>query len=365
MSPNPRPVSSRLIRSRLLGPRPTAIAATACLLVSACGTSQSGAEAPAGSQQADGSQQQGDAQQYSDSQPVTVDNCGAEVTFESSPERLVLLKSAPVAALHALGVLDRAVARAGAYPEAYWDGDTNAQIAQIPQLTSDVDGTGHLQISKDVVIAQQPDVVFGEVENLPRAGLSDLGIPVLEEPLFCTTQPDTSPDFDSVGEQVRLYGEVFDVTDRAESVVEGLDERVEAVRTGAGDGPSADDGAERTAAVLYPTVGGGSTYAYGASSMPQAQLETAGFTNVFGDQEERVFEVTSEQLLGQDPDIVILLHTDGDPQAVAQSLEDLPGAHGLTAVQDGSVMTLLLHFSEPATPLAVDGLEQIAERFDR
>lgn len=340
-------------------PRPIAIAAAACLLLSACGAGDAGAEVPAGSQQ------------YSDSQPVTVDNCGAEVTFESPPERLVLLKSAPVSALYSLGVLDRAVARAGAYPEAYWDADTNAQIAQIPQLTSDVDGTGHLQISKDVVIAQQPDVVFGEVENLPRTGLSDLGIPVLEEPLFCTTQPDTSPDFDSVGEQVRLYGDVFDVEGRAESVVEQLDDRVEAVRASAGDGtgadsdPSADGGAERTAAVLYPTVGGGSTYAYGAASMPQAQLEAAGFTNVFGDQEERVFEVTSEQLLGQDPDIVILLHTDGDPQAVAQSLEGLPGAHGLTAVQDGAVMTQLLHFSEPATPLAVDGLEQIAERFDR
>ncbi|SLM89073.1 ABC transporter substrate-binding protein [Brevibacterium yomogidense] len=354
MSPHPRP--TRPAGSHL---RTLVLAAASGLVLSACGAGDTAAEAPAGSQQEAESQQEAGSQQYGDGQPVTVTNCGAEVTFESPPERLVLLKSAPVAALHALGVLDRAVARAGAYPEEYWDADTHTQLEQIPELTSNVDGTGHLHISKDVVIAQEPDVVFGEVENLPRSGLADLGIPVLEEPLLCTNQADTSPDFADVGEQMRLYGEVFDEAERADEVADGLAQRVDAVRTRTEDAP------DRTAAVLYPTVGGGTTYAYGTGSMAQAQLEAAGFANVFGEQRERVFEVTAEQLLGRDPDVVILLHSDGDPQAVEQSLAQLPGADQLTAVQDGTVMAQLLHFSEPATPLAVDGLEQIAERFDR
>src|SRR5699024_9501557 len=82
--------------------------------------------------------------------PVTVENCGTEVTFDAAPQRLVLLKSASVPALHALGVLDRAVARAGAFPDDYFDESTLAELDTIPQLTSDVDATGHLQISKDV-----------------------------------------------------------------------------------------------------------------------------------------------------------------------------------------------------------------------
>jgi iron complex transport system substrate-binding protein len=291
--------------------------------------------------------------------PVTVENCGAEVTFDQEPQRLVLLKSAPVSALHELGVLDRAVARAGAFPEAYYDEETNAQIAQIPELAGDTDASGHLQISKDVVIAQDPDVVFGEVENLPRQGLADLGIPLLEEPLLCSTNPDTEPDFDSVYEQVELYGQVFHREERAAEVVAELKERVETA-TADVDEDAAD---QRTAAVLYPTVGGGTTYAYGGPSMPQAQLTAAGYTNVFGDQPDRVFEVTAEQLLGTDPDVIVLLHAEGDPQAVEDSLRALPGAEDLTAVQEDQVMTQLFNFAEPATPLSVDGLEQFMERF--
>lgn len=325
--------------------RKTAVAAltTAVLALTACGTTASG----------------GDDDQHGAEGAVTVQNCGVDVTFEAEPQRLVLLKSAPVSALHALGVLDRAVARAGAFPEEYYDDATQAELADVPPLTSDTDATGHLQISKDVVIAQDPDVVFGEVENLPREGLSDLGIPVLEEPLFCTTDPDTAPDFDSVYDQLALYGDVFHRPERAESVIADLEERVEAARSAA----ASDE--QRTAAVLYPTVGGGTTYAYGAGSMPQAQLEAAGLTNVFGDQPQRVFEVTAEQLLGADPDVLILLHSAGEPQPVEDTVRTLPGAADLTAVQDDAIMTQLLNYSEPATPLAVAGLEQIVERFGR
>ena len=289
--------------------------------------------------------------------PVTVENCGAEVTFEAPPERLVLLKSAPVPALHALGVLDRAVARAGAFPEEYFDEPTLEELEAIPQLTSDVDATGHLHISKDIVIAQNPDVVFGEVENLPRQSLAASAIPLLEEPALCATGADQSPDFEAVYHQVEAYGTVFNKQAAARTIVEDLEDRVAAARAQT----PADE--QRTAAVLYPTVGGGTTYAYGTGSMAHAQLEAAGLTNVFAGTSERVFEVSSEQLLGYDPDIIILLHSEGDPQAVEESLHSLPGAETLTAVQKDQVMTQLLNFAEPATPLAVTGLENIVERF--
>lgn len=292
-----------------------------------------------------------------DGYPVTVENCGAEVTFESEPERLVLLKSASVPALHSLGVLDRAVARAGAFPEKYFDDETLAELDEFPQLTSDVDATGHLQISKDVVIAESPDLVFGEVENLPRQSLAQSDIPLLEEPAFCATGADESPDFESVYHQVEVYGEVFNKQDQAETVVTDLQDRVAAAEA------KVDEDEQRTAAVLYPTVGGGTTYAYGTGSMAHPQLEAAGFTNVFEDTSERVFEVSSEQLLGRDPDVIILLHSEGDPQAVEDSLANLPGADTLSAVQNDQVMTQLLNFTEPATPLAVTGLEHIVERF--
>jgi iron complex transport system substrate-binding protein len=288
---------------------------------------------------------------------VTVSNCGTDVTVTSPPERVVLLKSGAVPYLSALGVMDRVTARAGAYPSEYYDEQTLAALDEVPLLTDEMDTSGHLQISKEVVIAEEPDLVLGEVDNLSRSTLDAVDVPLIEEPALCASGADTDPSFDDVSDQLAVYGEVFDRQEEAAGAAAALEDRVAAVRERVEGAPT------RTAAVLYPTVGGGTTYAYGSASMAQPQLEAAGLENVFGDTDERVFEVTLEELLGRDPDVLVLLHSDGDPAAVQAALEDLPGAEELTAVREGQVMTQLFNFTEPATPLAVDGLERIVDRF--
>jgi iron complex transport system substrate-binding protein len=284
---------------------------------------------------------------------VTVRNCGADVTFDAEPKRVVMLKSAAVPYLHDLGVMDRVTARAGQYPKDYYDAETLAQLDKIPLLTDKTDTSGHLQISKEVVIAQQPDLVLGEVDNLSRDTLSAVDIPLLEEPALCT-KSGLTPTFDDIAAQMTMYGTVFGRQNEASTANAALKERLSAIKP-VGNG--------RTAAILYPTVGGGVTYAYGTGSMAHPQLEAAGFKNVFGDTKERVFEVTLEELLGRNPDVIILLYSDGDPAAVEKALTGLPGADKLTAVREGNVMTQLFNYTEPPTPLSVTGLEKIVERF--
>lgn len=292
----------------------------------------------------------------SDGFPVTVQNCGAELTFDRAPERVVLLKSSAVPFLHELGVLDRVTARAGSYPPEYYDEATLAELETIPLLTDELDTSGHLQISKEVVIAEQPDLVLGEVDNLSRETLDAVGIPLIEEPALCAQGIDR-PDFDDVHAQLEVYGQVFGRAAEAEEAIGRLEADLAEVREQIGQPEG------RTAAVLYPTVGGGTTYAYGTRSMAHPQLQAAGFENVFGDIDERVFEVTLEELLGRDPDVLVLLHSDGDPDDVADAVTTLPGAEELTAVRTGDVLVQLFNFTEPPTPLSVVGLERIAERF--
>lgn len=284
---------------------------------------------------------------------VTVSNCGVDVTFDRAPDRVVLLKSAAVPYLHELGVMDRVTARAGLYPRDYYDQATLAELDRVPLLTDRTDTSGHLQISKEVVIAQQPDLVLGEVENLSRESLSAVDIPLLEEPAMCPGSTDV-PSFDDIFRQMTTYGKVFGRESEARDAVTELKSRLATIRAGKHG---------RTAAVLYPTVGGGVTYAYGRASMAHPQLEAAGFTNVFGGNGERVFEVTLEELLGRNPDVVILLHGDGDPEAVESALTSLPGAEKLKAVRTEQVMTQLFNFTEPPSPLSINGLERIVERF--
>ncbi|SDS85850.1 ABC transporter substrate-binding protein [Actinoplanes derwentensis] len=311
-------------------------AASAAVLLTGCGTST--AASP-------------------DDAAVTISNCGVDVTFDKAPERIVMLKSSAVPYLHALEVMDRVVSRAGQYPKDYYDAATQAEIDRIPLLADKTDTSGHLQISKEVVIAQTPDLVLGEVDNLSRDTLAAVDIPLLEEPAMCKNAT-AVPTFDDVFRQMETYGKVFNRPTEAATAVTALKERFEKIKTA-----TAGTGDKRTAAVLYPTLGGGVTYAYGSTSMAHPQLEAAGFTNVFGDSRERVFEVTLEELLGRNPDVLILLYPDGDPKDVEQAITSLPGADKLKAVQSGDVMPQLFNFTEPPTPLSIDGLEKIVQRF--
>ena len=67
--------------------------------------------------------------------------------------------------------------------------------------------------------------------------------------------------------------------------------------------------------------------------------------------------------LVKDPDVLILLYGDGDATKVEGAVTSLPGAEELTAVRNGDLMTQLFNFTEPPTPLSIDGVERIVERF--
>jgi len=290
--------------------------------------------------------------------PVTIVNCGVEVTLDAPPERVVLLDSSPVSYLHDLGVLDKVVSRAGSYPDAYYDEATRAELDNIPLLTDKLDATGHLQISQEVVMAQKPDLVLGSTQNLNRDTLSASGIPLLEEPAFCPQETE-QPSYREIGGQLKTYARAFGVEDGGDRAAQSLGERVKRISS------VVPKNEHRTAAILYPTVGGGPTYAYGTRSMAQPQLEAAGFRNVFDDVDQRVFEVTREELIGRNPDVLILLHSDGAPAAVRDAVISLEGAGSLAAVRNDDVMVQLFNFTEPPSPLSVDGLEKIIQRFSR
>lgn len=287
---------------------------------------------------------------------ISVENCGATVGFDAPPERVTLLKGASVATLDALGVLDRVTAKAGQYPEEYYDDELRDRLAGIPTLTDQLDASGHLQISREVVVATEPDLVIGETSTVNRATLDPTGIPVVEEPAFCGALTG-DVTFEDVYDQVRFYGAIFGRDEEAEVVVAELRARVAALRERA-----ATDA--RTVAVLYPTIGGGVTYAYGTGSMSHPLVEAAGLVNVFADRGERVFEVSVEEIVARDPDVIVTLHSEGDAQEVIRAVTGLPGADAMTATSNRAFLPLLLNFAEPPSPLAVDGLERLVAHLD-
>ncbi|WP_347956772.1 ABC transporter substrate-binding protein [Gordonia aichiensis] len=288
--------------------------------------------------------------------PISVENCGVDVTFQTPPERVLLLESAPVTILDGIGVFDRVVARAGSFPAEYYPAEVAAKVNAVPALTDKMNSSGHLMISQEEVLSQSPDLVLALPEGVSRQALHDAGANALIQQVFCPGAP-APASFQTLYDEIGRYGRVFDRRTQAEGLVADLRARVADVERRSAGAP------QRTAAVLYPTVGGGTTYAYGRGSMAQPQLTALGLTNVFGDVPERVFEVQPEELIDADPDVVILLYQ-GSPRGVRQALTSLPGAESMAAITGGRVITQLFNFTEPASPLTVRGLEMLADELD-
>ena len=287
--------------------------------------------------------------------PITVTNCGNDVDINQPPERVVLLTGTDVSYLGELDLLDRVIAKAGAYDPEYHSEEINEMVADIPELSSTLDESASLAISDEVIIESNPDLVIDAVQTDRAASLGQLGIPVINDEAMCP-EGLAEPSFDAVYTQFETFGRIFDVEERAADAITGINERVSEVQSGV------DHNEVRTAAALYPIIGG-SPRAYGNRSMAGVLLQEAGFENVYDDLDERRAEISIEDLIGRDPDVLVLLHVEGEPQEVEEALTSLPGAADLRAVRDDQVLTMLFNFAEPPTPLAVDGLEQIVSTF--
>ena len=268
---------------------------------------------------------------------------------------MTLLESAPVTILDGIGVFDRVQSRSGFFPLEYYDDELARKVQGVEAFSEDMDASGHLMISQEEVVAQGPDLVLGLPDGVTRAGLADAGGAVVTQELYCEERGGEA-SFDDVYAEIDRYGEIFDRDQEAEGLNDELSDRVAAVEEQTRD-------ENRSAAVLYPSVGGGPLYTYGTASMAHPQLEAAGLENVFADMDERVFEVQTEELIDRDPDVLVVLHQ-GEEQDAEDALLQRSGIEGVAAVSEGEVQYQLFNFTEPASPLAVDGLERIAEHFE-
>src|SRR5699024_11643016 len=78
-----------------------------------------------------------------------VENCGNTWGFDTVPQRVVVQDVSAVQTLAELGVLDSVVAKAGYFPDTYFDDETFQQVDAIPTLTDRLGEAGHLEITKE------------------------------------------------------------------------------------------------------------------------------------------------------------------------------------------------------------------------
>jgi iron complex transport system substrate-binding protein len=288
--------------------------------------------------------------------PVTFKNCGADVTVDAEPERVVLLDSGGVTQLDAVDALDRVVATAGEYPTEYFGDDVNETLEKIPALTSAQTSTGGVDISVESIIDAEPDLVIGyTTETVTREALAKADIPLYVLPAYCDEQE--KPSYQAVLDEVTLFGRLFANEEAAATVNTELRARLDAATQGA---PLP---AGTTGAALFVAGDASAVYAYTDKQLVDVQLTELGIENVFADLKDFVPEISAESLIEADPEILVLLYTDTSltPEQITNLVKQLPAAGALTAVKNDTIYPLLLNYSQPSSPLTVTGLEKLRD----
>lgn len=319
------PISRTSLARRTLAQRTLALGAAAAsvALLASCASpaSDTAGSAPTPSASAEATHT---------SYPLTIVNCGTEVTFAAAPERVVTIKSTSTEMLLALGLGDRIVG------SAFTDGPANdswaLEAAKVPVISDKVPG-------QEATLELEPDLVYaGWESNLSAEGAGDrptlaaLGVNSFVSPAACKSEA-YKPNpltFDAVFEEIALIGEIFDVQDAATELIAQQRTELASVEA-AGD--------DRTA--LWYSSGSDTPYVGAGIGAPQMILDELGLVNVAADVKDTWSPLGWEAIVAADPDVIVLVDAPWNPAAKKiEMLSANPATANLSAVKAGNYLTV-------------------------
>lgn len=289
--------------------------------------------------------------------PVTVENCGTRVTIAKRPERIVLVNNDALPNVEALGAVDRIVAITAKPAQGLFSDATVRALERLTPLTTEQNATGGAVVSQESLLGMRPDLVVAPENAVDRKALEAAGVPVYSPSAYCDDPPAEyrkAADFDRVWEELETTGRILGAQEAASTAIEAAKREV-----AGGNGESAG-----TAAALYVSSGGATLSPYGGPSMVTPVFAAAGLRNVYAASEERVFDVSVEDLVAQDPRTIVLLTSGGDPAETERAFLSAPGVSGLSAVREHRIITLEFPYTDPPSVLSARGPAELRQRLD-
>ncbi|WP_246055516.1 ABC transporter substrate-binding protein [Glutamicibacter uratoxydans] len=297
--------------------------------------------------------------------PIVLDSCGRHVEFADQPESVFAVGSEAPALLTAAGAGDKLTHYAGSLNVPF-DNRTSHAVAHAERVVEDSHDVSYEMIinsGADVVIGT--DITSGVDLNSLAERLEEAGIKMLTVSGYCAGFEDRSTGglngFDQIYHDVESYGKLFGTERAAEAAIDDMRGRVAA----AADKVQNSTG-EQALPLYVPAAG--TLGSYGHESLISEQLELLGMNNVFNDVAKRYFEPSTESLVDSAAEKIFALYLPTGTSSLEndeQVIEDLrrrPELNGLPAVDTvGSVFPLNYYYSSPG-PLAVDGVELLADR---
>lgn len=229
-----------------------------------------------------------------DHYPVTVDNCGTEITFEQAPERVITYFQHPTEILLALGLEDRVIGHV--WPDNDPLPEHAAAYDQLPLIAEQ--GTSFEQL-----IALEPDLIFGGYasafsaeQGRSRESFTAAGINTY---LTWESCEGAETGIDDLYDELRELGTIFNVEEAADRLATELEDGVTGTVERYAEYPAVD--------VFVYDSGEQAPLTVGGSGIGDQVIGLAGGNNIFADVTGNFAEVSWEQVLTRDPAAVIIL----------------------------------------------------------
>ncbi|MCA2409033.1 ABC transporter substrate-binding protein [Rhizobium leguminosarum bv. viciae 248] len=301
--------------------------------------------------------------------PLTITNCGQQVTFEKAPSKVVSIGQGMTEVLFSLGLADK-IAGTGV-----WVGPVLPQYAEanskIKRLADD-------DPSFESVVGQEPDLVTAEFEWHvgaqgsvgKREQFKDLGINTYLAPTDCVAKVNTDGGdgvrrelftMELIYREIAELSEIFDVKERGDALISELKKR-EADAVASISGAS---GKNLPVVFWFSSKEvNGDAFIAGKNSAPAYILKTIGAKNVVTTEEEWPL-VGWETIAQANPAVIVLATMDrrryaaDDPKVKVDFLENDPVTKELDAVKNKHFVMMDAQSMNP-TIRTIDGIETLA-----
>jgi iron complex transport system substrate-binding protein len=302
--------------------------------------------------------------------PLTVKNCGQEVTFEAAPKRAVTIGQSGTEMLYALGLGDKVAGTA------VW---FNEVLPRFEDQNAKVERLADNNPSFESVVAKEPALVTTQFEGHvgpqgsvgTRQQFNELGISVYAMPADCVGKDNlvggdgarkTAFQIDTVYQAIEELSTIFDARDRGAELERDLRDRVEKATAKA----KALNVKDASAVVWFssPDIEL-DPFVAGQKGIPGFIFKTLGIRNVIESDEEWP-SVGWERIAQADPDIIVIARMDrrrfpaDDHEVKMAFLKNDPVTREMTAVKEGRIVVVDAHAIHASIRIA-DGIETISD----
>lgn len=304
--------------------------------------------------------------------PLTIKNCGIDVTFTKAPARAVGLGQGSAEIMLMLGLEDKMVGTA------FWP---NKPLPQLAEAYAKVKLLSIEFPTFESILAQQPDFVAAALPSLmgpsskvaKREDFEKLGIPAYLSPSACVAEGAAKDKFGygnrsqlwnmtTLYQEIEELSQIFDVSQRGQAVIDDLKKREAAMRANA-----PKDGKKLSYVFWFSSPSpAADAYLAGKNTPSGFIADVLGGTNAITSEADSP-ALGWESIIATNPDVIVVAQVDRNrweldkAEAKIKFLKSDSATSQMSAVKNNAIVIMEGQAMNP-TIQTIFGAERLAEQ---